>query len=562
MRTIRLSAALASCLMLFCAAAAADDTLQGMKIMPKSNQLRLQSGNTLTGDVYKIAWPAVVVRTRGRWLWIEDDGGYSKPAVGGWVYTDDILTMDRAGAHYTEQLRNGDQAWLYWLRGIYWEDQGKFGVAQGDYLDAERLAGLDKVQTPGAVGSPLDDVEIRLGRLAARQQYDNGQGKLVTAKRSEWEQYFCRARNLNADRPQLYMDWGDALSEACSCGQNSPASPNQSAPAATASGKLTAESIPTPATNSTAKNSSAAPAGNSSTTPNTECNCLPSQSQSPPALATAVASKAPDLADGFEKEALGQYEVAGYYSTHWWRVPYAEAELLLGRCDKPSKADERMERVEKYATTPRLQKAEELFNQSIRWNANVSEAYADLGETMRLRSEIDRQAVAANPNAGIPPTELARLEGARESATTACAMSNYRDYRSLRTLAQIYADLGDYSQALNYAERALEAAVEENDIQRLNNLWAIYDRRALDAGLNNSIDRQNLFAQEHVADIKRWPSIIAPKESATNALASNDKNNPRGLPKGPGGQPESQPAAAPEPTLLMPPDFYWRTRGH
>lgn len=567
MRATRFSAAIAICSMLLCTCATADDTLQGMKIMPKSVELRLQNGNSVTGDVYQIAWPAVVVRTRGRWLWIEDDGGYSKPAVGGWVYTDDIIPVDRTGSYYTERLRAGDQAWLYWLRGIYWEDQGKTGVAQADYLEAERIANLAAAQTAGAVSSPLDDVEIRLGRLAAKEQYDNGQGRLVTAKRPEWEQYFCRARNIKADRPQLYMDWGDALSQACSCGQNGPASAGPSTSATTNASKLTAESIATPSSNSTAKSSPAASAANNPIGDSTvQCNCVPSELQSPASLATAIATKAPDQADGFEKEALGQYEVAGYYSTHWWRVPYSEAELLLGRCDKPSKADERMERVEKYATTPRLAKAQDLFNQSIRWNANVSQAYADLGETMRLRTEIDRLASAtnpsaANPDATIPPTDLARLEEARESATTACVLSSYRDYRSLRTLAQIYADLEDYSQALNYAERALEAAVEENDIQRLNNLWAIYDRRAMDSGLNSSIDRQNLFAQQRLSDLKRWPAITEAKGPATNAIAANDKNSSRGLPKGPGSQPETQPTPAPEPNLLMPPDFYWRTRG-
>ena len=53
---------------MWAAAACASDPWLSSRIMPKSDQLLLRSGQEVTGDVYQVAWPATVERTEGHWL--------------------------------------------------------------------------------------------------------------------------------------------------------------------------------------------------------------------------------------------------------------------------------------------------------------------------------------------------------------------------------------------------------------------------------------------------------------------------------------------------------------
>jgi tetratricopeptide (TPR) repeat protein len=200
--------ALAVSLTLTAASAEAAQSWRGAQVMPKSEQLQIEAHGEKdrAGTIYDLAWPATVEKSEGRWLFLRDEGGYSNPPVAGWVYADDVLTLEDAARQYTSQLEANKSATVYWLRGICWENKNESLIALSDYRSAEML------------NPNLDDVQIRMGRILARRTLKNGTVRYRSKERSAWEQHFASAQRINPERAQLYMDWGIALSQACKCG--------------------------------------------------------------------------------------------------------------------------------------------------------------------------------------------------------------------------------------------------------------------------------------------------------------------------------------------------------
>jgi hypothetical protein len=143
----------------------------------------------------------VVTKTNGRWLWIQDDGGYSNPPVAGWVYADDVVRLEAATDHYNQKLLENKTAVLYWLRGICWESQNQPAVAIEDYKAARAVGPLT-----------IDDVAIRYGRLLAAEQMQNGffPYQPSVPPPDKWVEQFQDAEAVNNRRPQLYFEWGMA----------------------------------------------------------------------------------------------------------------------------------------------------------------------------------------------------------------------------------------------------------------------------------------------------------------------------------------------------------------
>jgi len=438
---------------IICTASAlfAGQSWQGVQVMPSSANVQVQSDDGSLISMYDIAWPAAVQKTRGRYLWIQDEGGYSGNRAGGWIYSDDVVKLDDARDYYADKLRDGETAWLDWMCGVSWEAKGEPTVAILNYQNALAIQ----------PNTRIDDVELRLGRLLAQQQLRNGRGKYNPAQRAVWESHFQNAQRINPDRPQLYYEWGLALTHACSCTQAKPA-------AARGADKISASKSDV----------------DSSSTGGT--------------VSGGPTSAGADAA----VQSLAKYERAESLSPRWWRIPLARAELMLNQCDqespdspgeraavpdgKPefftslvkncknkhsrsnmsslagsvnSDSDEPLTPTDSNEKNVRsaislemanvLAVAMDDFNRSISLNVNALDAYRDRAEVLRL---------------------LNRLDEAQQSATIACKLCYYRQAGSLRTLAQINHDLQLFQPAADYALRAAEL-VAGDDQQRYLQLW-------------------------------------------------------------------------------------------
>ncbi|HZZ26414.1 MAG TPA: hypothetical protein VFE46_00300 [Pirellulales bacterium] len=442
---------------------------KGAIVMPLNAQIQIQDDNGASVSMYNIGWPARVQRTKGRFLWIQDEGGYSRNQAGGWIYADDAVKLDDAQEYYSNQLQRAETAWLYWMRGISWEAKNEPGIALLDYRNALDVAPQTRI----------DDIHIRLGRLYAQQQLLGGHGKYeASAKQSAWEKEFNSAKALNPQRPQLYYEWGLALSQACACAQ---------------------------ATTHTAQHGGARESKAASQAFSAPEKALLFRKT---ATGEAIPKGTPAPAGGTEVDlALQQLEKAAEYSPHWWRVPLARAEVLFNQCDEESPLGERAvidhtdanfftqmlthckrkdgsadnialannlppdmisrgdepsaedRRSSGTANAPRiipvymhgvLAEAMDDYNRAIRLNPNAIDAYRDRAEILRL---------------------VQSLDAAKESATTACKLCNYRQAGSLRTLAQINFDLKQYQPAASYAWRAAELAGGDDEQQRYFQLW-------------------------------------------------------------------------------------------
>jgi Tfp pilus assembly protein PilF len=394
---------------------------KGAKIMPKSDRLMLQAGGSASGTIYDIAWPATVEETNGRWLYLRDEGAYNARPVAGWVYADDVLKLDEARDYYSELLRDQPEAWVHWLRGIYWESQREPGIA---FLDYRQAAALDPENR-------LDDVHIRLGRMTAQTLFQNSVArKYSPADREMYEAHFKRVRN---GRPLLYLEWGAALSLACKCHQKA------TAPGATDKGPEEIGNVP-----------DGAAAGSAAGDP-----------------AKADLKKLRDAA----LERLAQAKLA---NRRWWRVPLAEAEMLLDLCRKES-ADGENEPNENVDSAD-LGQAQISFDEAITLNPNSPDAYRDRAEVLRLQYRLANPSQkihlpGADKGAEIRQRHL--LQEAKQSATTACNMTLYRQPQSLKVLAEVCADMQDIEKAAKYAIRAAEYAPED-DRDKLKSLSKKY----------------------------------------------------------------------------------------
>jgi tetratricopeptide (TPR) repeat protein len=449
MRLNRLTISLAILCLLPAAAQAAGGGggWKGAKIMPKSDQLMIQGGAT-SGAIYDMMWPAVVEQTNGRWLWIRDEGGGREQPVAGWVYADDILKVDEARDYYSELIRGDAPAWVYWLRGIVWESQREPGIAKLDY---QKAAERDN-------GNRIDDLHIRLGRLTAQDLFLTGPPhRYGRADKEAIERHFNAVSNVR--RPQLYLEWGAALSLACKCHQKAMKAGGNGQPA---------EAIP-------------GPAGKASET----------QSAGPPTD--------PEF-DDVRDTALKTIGKARTLNRGWWRVAMAEGEMWLDLCrqdsgegvakpinnadpQNPSKADyspdkEIALRVAKPIENVKaddLARAVTKFNEAIALNPNSPDAYRDRAEVIRLQANLPDEKLHLPPGAAESAAARKRhmLQEAKQSASTACNMTLYRQPQSLRVLAEICGDLGDFKNAAKYANSAGEYA-SEDDAEQLKGLSKAY----------------------------------------------------------------------------------------
>jgi tetratricopeptide (TPR) repeat protein len=407
---------------------------KGAKIMPKSDQLIIQGGAT-SGSIYDMMWPAVVEQTNGRWLWIRDEGGGREQPVAGWVYADDILKVEEARDYYSELIRGDAPAWVYWLRGIVWESQREPGIALLDYQKAAKREN----------GNRLDDLHIRLGRLTAQDLFLNGPPHRFTRDDNDAiERHFNAVANVR--RPQLYLEWGAALSLACKCHQRAMKAGGNSQPA---------EAILGPADKASETQSAGSP-----TTPEFE--------------------KVRDSA----LEKIGQ---ARTLNRSWWRVAMAEGEMWLDLCrqDPVAEAAKPADNVDPQNQKAKLSPDEAIalgvakpvdtvsaqdlakavisFDEAIALNPNSPDAYRDRAEVIRLQANLPDDKLHLLPGAAASAAARKRrlLQEAKQSATAACNMTLYRQPQSLKVLAEICGDLGDYKNAAKYANSAGEYASED-----------------------------------------------------------------------------------------------------
>jgi tetratricopeptide (TPR) repeat protein len=496
---------------------------QGVQIMPRSTQVSIQADNGSPTSMYDISWPATVVKTKGRFLWVQDDGGYSANQAGGWIYCDDVVRLDEARDHFTTELRGGETAWLYWMRGISWESKGEPGVAIIDYQNALRV---DPRTT-------IDDLQIRLGRLFAQEQLLNGRGVYRPELRAAWEDHFKAAQQINPNRPQLFYEWGLALTQACECTVDRRQTPagkirGTASAGANASPKVASRGIegdddspaelpvpaaqpkpadkPKPATGTTS-------AANAPSQPPSAPAASTPAATSPVAAPAVITPRGPTPAGAaVAVQSLDCYEQAEALSPNWWRIPLARAELMLDQCDEESPQGER---VAIFSVQPKF--LIQLLNHHKRRHGQTpvdsqpsSQAIALRGE--EIPSDAEAKAQPAAPTVvGLSPNTVAvlntaiddfnrsislnanaldayrdraevlrlvnRFGEAQESATIACNLCYYRQARSLRTLAQINKEIQHYQAAADYALRAAELTSGDEQ-QRFLQLWYAYSRLA------------------------------------------------------------------------------------
>jgi tetratricopeptide (TPR) repeat protein len=196
-------------------------------ILPKKLDLQLQkspASRATVGGVNEIAWPAKVQKIDGQWLQIADEGGYGAKPLEGWVRKGDAVKIGDAQGFFTDKIRelNGDAqkaAGFYWLRGIFWENQGEIESAIADYKAAKCLNSggvhlhLGRALTTLA-GQQVDvdpqqavkTVDLAICQFKkARELYDGQAAKQDRVSKKDQASKKCP--------PQLFVSWGDAYFE-------------------------------------------------------------------------------------------------------------------------------------------------------------------------------------------------------------------------------------------------------------------------------------------------------------------------------------------------------------
>ncbi len=151
-------------------------------VWPKSQRVVIlddPDSRQVVATATDIEWPAIVEKTDGQWLKISDPGAYNAGPVDGWLRKDDILRLENVQSFCTSKIRHGggrdggdpqspSLADAYWIRGMFWENQGGTESALADYNQAI------------ANGLRTGDVYLRLGRMqtqcAGKFADNNAQG--------------------------------------------------------------------------------------------------------------------------------------------------------------------------------------------------------------------------------------------------------------------------------------------------------------------------------------------------------------------------------------------------
>ncbi len=331
------------------------------------------------------------------------------------------------------------------MRGICWESKGEPGIAIADFQSTLRVE----------PNTTIDDVHIRLGRLFAQEQMLNGRGKYDPALRKVWEGHFQAAQAINPNRPQLYYEWGFALSQACACTEarpaavrktsplktSSPRTPSPSDKAAPKNGESETDERPPARDPAKAHKSSGADAnrpgastvsGNAASTthgqlvvmrgidpdddsptelprptkgpkttpaPKTPATKTPSPPQptrdspaSEPITAGIPAGPTPAGSEA-AVQALIYYETAEGLSPNWWRLPLARAELMLNQCDLESPRGDRV-----VMTNAKPEFLTQLLEHHKVWKARKSDPSTPPANALASRGADDDSAASGDAN--------------------------------------------------------------------------------------------------------------------------------------------------------------------
>lgn len=163
--------------------------------------------------------------------------------------------------------------------------------------------------------------------------------------------------------------------------------------------------------------------------------------------------------DRFESVRFGEALI--YFKKVGREIPNdAEVQYYIGEC---------------YRYMGQYEEAIEVYNKAIKIRPKYGNAYWGLGEcynkTKRYQESLDsfKQAIEIDPNDELSHSSLGdlyavlgRYQEAIESSTQACRLSNYKDYDYIASLAAVYSQAGDFDKAVEYQEKAIELAKDEN----------------------------------------------------------------------------------------------------
>jgi tetratricopeptide (TPR) repeat protein len=111
----------------------AEDAPAGTRVIALTREITLKVGNTVVarGDIHRVYR---VERANGPWLWV------AAGDVRGWVKATDVIPLDRAIGHFTDQIRDHPKdAWAYQMRALIHYDRQEYDQAIADADAAIKL---------------------------------------------------------------------------------------------------------------------------------------------------------------------------------------------------------------------------------------------------------------------------------------------------------------------------------------------------------------------------------------------------------------------------------------